>query len=313
MNILFRKPLLAGKRFAFRVFPLLIFTLIAFQSCVMENMSDCKEYHMVVKIVDVSSESGTPSTLDTVGVYLFSKDGFERMISTGKKSGFLFNYVSNTQLNFGFDKNSPLTLVAWGNLNRNSLTLPSLNKGQSPEGSMIQLRRCEEYDKITTDLFYSSCTTNDQKAANGDTLILYMNRVLGAMKVTCKSVGECFGPGTDPFRLEARSTTNALNFLANATGKASTFCPGLEKCVNGEYVTPVFNLLPTAADDPMTLELYRGDSLVYTGNIDNEGNLLRAKANEQLNVTIDFGAAGNQAVVTVTATPWGNSNQEVGL
>jgi len=317
MNILFRKPLLTCKRLAFLVFPLLTFSLIAFQSCILEDMSECSEYDVVIKIVDVNGNEITADAIDTVGVYLFGQDGFERMISTGKNSDFIFHYIAKTRLTFGFEKNSPLTLVAWGNLNRDNLMVPTLTRGQSLEQSKIGLCKYGDYNQLTTDLFYATCNTNNTAslteatdASAKDTLTLYMNRIVGAMKVTCKSMDECFGSDTEPFRLVARSTTNALNFMGNPAGETASYCPGLTKNTGGDYATPAFNLLPTSAGEPMTIEIYRRNQLLYSKSTDSKGTELRVKANEQLNVTIDFGAYGN---MTVTVTPWGDTAQDVGL
>jgi hypothetical protein len=333
MNILFRKPLFTGKRLAFLAMALITLTLNGLQSCIMEDLGDCSEYDVVVKMVD--ADGTAISGMDTAGVYLFSPDGFERMIATGRNSGYIIHLVSNGTLNFGFDKDIPLTLVAWGNLHRDSLTVTTLTKGQGMQEAMVGLRKFGAYDELSTDLFYSRCNTDDTAAlvtastmtaaktrsaletesafARKDTIVLTMKRILGAMKVTCRSMDAHFGASTDSFSLVVHSTTNALDFLADPAGEASVFCPGLFRNTDGDYITPVFNLLPSLADEPITIDLYRGAQLLYTGNTDSEGNKLQAMANKQLNVIIDFGEAGSPVTVSVTLTPWGDTTQDVDL
>jgi hypothetical protein len=325
MNILFRKPLFTGKRLVFLAMALITLTLNGLQSCIMEDMGDCSEYDVVVNMVD--ADGIALSGMDTVGVYLFSPDGFERMIVTGRNSGYIIHLAGNETLNFGFDKDIPLTLVTWGNLHRDSLTVPTLTKGQDMQEAVVGLRKFGAYNELSTDLFYSRCNTDDTAAlvtaaktrsalgtesafARKDTIVLTMNRILGAMKVTCRSMDAHFGASTDSFSLVVHSTTNALDFLANPSGEASVFCPGLSKNALGDDVTPVFNLLPSLAEEPITIDLYRGTQLLYTGNTDSEGNKLQAMANKQLNVTIDFGA---HITVSVTLTPWGDTTQDVDL
>ena len=315
-----------GRRVRPALLAALLFPLLLLGSCVLEDMDNCAQYKLTVKIVGTDGYELPSGTVDTVNVYLFDEAGFVRMVSTDKSG----------DLMFGYDKDQELTLVAWGNLKKDSLVVPTLTKGESPEEALVELRKLEDYDLSSTDLFYARYTVRGDSVveateatatavavvgegtvtasssslaglrssgASSDTLTLSLERMVASLSITGKYMSERFGTDTASYHFVVRSTKDALNFLGSPAGDTASYVPGTSVDADEQLVTPVIRVLPTPTDETLIIDLYRGDSLLYSTTTDSDGNALQAIAGKQLNVVLIFSYSFVR--VTVTVTPWG--------
>jgi hypothetical protein len=296
---------------------ILSFLVCSLQSCVLEDMDHCTQYELTVRIVGTDGYELPSGTVDTVNMYLFNEDGFVRMVSTGRNSDFMF----------GYEKEETLTLVAWGNLKKDSLLVPTLVKGESLESALVALRKLEDYNLGATDLFYSRYTVHGDSAvaaassssavslrssnASTDTLTLSLERMVASVSIMGKSMSERFGTDTTGYRFAVYSTKDALNFLGVPSGDMALYVPGTSMDALGQLVTSVIRVLPTPTDGMLTVALYRGNELLYSTCTDSDGNALQAVAGKQLNVVLDFRYSFVR--VTVTVTPWGEVTQNTEL
>jgi hypothetical protein len=306
----------------------IVFMLLAvLQSCIFEDMEDCVQYDLTVKLLGSDGEELVSGTVDTVNIYLFDRNGFVRMIPIGRNSDFTF----------GCDKEDSLTLVAWGNLKQDSLIVPTLSKGETLEEALVSLRWLNGCNMSPTDLFYSRYTVlqhaqqisgsalrsnNGLDAGAGgvalrsssitvDTMTLSLERMAATLIVTGQYMDKLFGTVTTGYRFVVRNPRDAFNFLGNPVGDTAVYEPGTTLNAAGQIVTPVVRVLPTPTDGALIVELYRGDNLLYSTSTDSGGEPLRAVAGKQLNVLLDFRYSFIQ--VTVTVVPWGTVTQDTEL
>jgi len=300
---------------------LLLFPIIAFSGCIVEKMNPTMQYEVALKVVGTDGLTLPSGTVDTVGMYLFNENGFVRMVSTGKSKNNLFLYEDGAELLFSYTKDEPLTLVVWGNLGRDSLSLPTLTKGEMLEDAFIQLRSKNGYDMATKDLFYSKIDfgvdeitvplsgVSTRASTKNDPLHLSLCRMVASLKITLDYPDRLFGTDIASYRIVVQSPNNAFNFLGKLSGSEAKYAPISTKNTTGEEVsTPVFRLLPTGSGGGVTINVYRANTLLYTANKNSDGAPLQTVAGEQLNVTLNFDYPTVR--VTTTVTPWGEVTQD---
>jgi hypothetical protein len=299
---------------------LLFLLTCTLQSCIFEDMGSCAQYELTVKIVGTDGYELPSGTVDTVNVYLFDKTGFVRMVSTDKNNNFIF----------GYNKDEPLTIVTWGNMKRDSLLVPTLKQGETIDEALVELRKIEEYNLSSTDLFYARYSVHGDSvvsetasagsskvlalrssAASTDTMTLTLQRMVASLSITGQYMSERFGTDTAGYHFVVRSTKDALNFLGTPAGDTASYTPATSMNEKGQLVTSVIRVLPTPDEGTLTIELYRGSNLLYSTTTDSNGDSLNAVAGKQLNVLLDFRYSFVR--VTVTVTPYGEVTQDTNL
>lgn len=280
----------------------LLFLLAA--CSVREQVEECVQYALTVKAVDSEGNDLTDSgTLTCVDIYLFDETGFVRRIPTGTRSDFLFAH----------SKASTVTLVAWGNLNADSIESPDIAGGTPPEQAQLLLLRGEHgYDLPITDLFYSRKVIEQPSATRGlieENLTLVLERRAAGMSIRTHNLSDRFGNSAEPCRFVVRGTSSALNFLGEPMNSDAGHVPPAVQVEGGDLYAAPFRLFPTQQGEPcMEIDLYRGDNRLCTVTTDSEDKPLCALPGQQLNVDIELSVATIR--VTVTIAPWGEVNQE---
>jgi hypothetical protein len=292
--------------------PINIFSIIAAcfllfftESCIKEDLSGCTEYQFWVKVTDPDGETLSLSTADPLNVYLFDQDDrFVRMLSTN----------ADGKVILGYDQDEPLTLVAWGNLKEDTLDVSDPVKGESIDDLFVTLRKSGAYHLSPTDIFYASFSkdasgtiTTRSARMEKDTITLSLTRQVASVTITSRHLDDRFGSDTAGMYYVVRQVGTTLNFSGDLSGDTASYCPACAFDANDYLVTPVFRVLPTQTDGTLYVDLYRGDSLLYTSGTDSSGNTLQSISGKQLNITIDF---QNGVGLTVTVTPWGEVWQE---
>jgi hypothetical protein len=293
------------------------------QSCVRESMGDCTTYEGTLRILlpdgnDITSDS----TVGTIGVYQFESDGFVRQVPWEK----------DTVVAIGVETAKSLALVAWGNLQPDTLQVLPPSVGDSPESARVSLRKkADGYQFPAPDLFYGRYekgveTTRHSPSGSGEVqpdvaptrgaqtqaFSLVMERKVSALSVRIFHPAEHFGGTSGNLRLLVRGTCASLNFRGEPMDGTAVYAPSLQAVAGAdEWSTSLFRIFPTPANGGMSLELYHNDELVLTVTVDDEGNLLQAVPGKEIYVTVDF--RYSRLYVGVEVKPWGSTEQEVTL
>jgi Protein of unknown function (DUF1812). len=286
-----------------RFFPILIVLSFIFGSCILENLDDCAEYNLTVRIVDEKGEDLPKRTLNSLNAYLFDSTGFVREVSM----------LHDNNLFFGYNISDKLTVVAWGNLRVDSLLLPSLTPGVSLDSASIKLRKEGVYDLTSTDLFYTRYMRNHSNSLRSgsmpeDTITLTLSRKAAMVSIDAYHIGKHFSGDTTNLHFEVRGTLNALNFMGEPAGESAVYEPKASYTASGSFSTGMFRVLPVSDNGRIYVDIYRGEQLVYTASTDSKGEVLRAVSGMHLNVSITFDFA--TVLVTCAITPWGEEKQE---
>lgn len=284
----------------------LCLTGLLMQGCVREQMDDCVQYELTVNAVDGEGVDVTSSgAVTSINLYLFDENGFVRSVSKGSSTSYLFSS----------DKNSTLTLVAWGNLKGDSLILPELSVGTSLENAKIELlQTAAGYNLPVTDLFYSrrEISSTTTRGVQSDTIKLVMERLAAALSVRVSHAAEHFGGAEPNLHIVVRDTGTSLNFLGEPSDDEAGYAPVLEPVTGAdEWVTPLFRVFPTGESGRIYIDLYQGDTLLLTLGTDDEGTPLRALPGKETHVTVDFRYA--RLHISVSVKPWGSTDQNVEL
>lgn len=285
------------------VFALLMWVGLLLQGCVRDQMDECVQYKIAVSAVDPQGHDVTSTGIvSAVDIFLFDENGFVRK----------FPHGASTELSFGASKDSKYTLVAWGNLNGDSLKLPQLAIGTSIENARIELlQSASGYNIPATDLFYGRRDLYgvSTKGMVSDTVRLVMERLIAGLSINVNHVAEHFGDVNGSIHVVVRGTGNSLNFLAEPSQNEAGYAPPMLQ-VNGkdEWVAPLFRVFPTNTNQQIYIDLYRNDTLLSTITTDDEGNILRALPGKETFVSIDFRGAGIQ--ISMIVKPWGSDGDQ---
>jgi hypothetical protein len=307
--------------------PAILFIITAaFQSCIFDDMDCCSSVDFEVVIKDVYGTVLTESTVDSLTVYLFTRNGFRRMVQKD---------FTNTTFHIGYEKGDSLTLVSWGNLKSDSLTLPQVSYGMSPEEAVLKLRKEGGCNVSPPDLFYSRYSDSDSTGesatdtlsesgiasrtvtatSSSKTLILYMSRATSLMSITVRNMKDYFSlSDTTGYGITVEGSHDAVDFSGVSSGDSSLYRPVCCWTDSDAFYTPAFRILPVTeddADDCFTVSLYRDATRLFTTNTDEDGQLIRVAAGKQINITIDFGKSDIRVYVTIT--PWNNTGQDTEL
>lgn len=285
-------------------FALLLLLLLGACS-VREQVEDCLQYALTVKAVDAEGNDLTGSgALTNVDIYLFDEAGFVRRVPAGTSSDYLFAH----------EKSATLTLVAWGNLNADSLELSDIAVGTPIDQARLSLRSMDNgYNLPITDLFYSRqvMKSDGSTATRGlveENITLVLERRAAGMSVRTRYLSERFGNTGEPCRFIVRGTGNALNFLGETIGEDAGYEPASVTNQQGDGYAAPFRIFPTQEKQRIEIDILRGGEKLTTVVEDFEGNPLIALPGQQLDVDIDLRYV--RVKVTVTVVPWGEVRQE---
>lgn len=271
-------------------------------SCIGEDMSACAEYSVLVKVFDADGNDLTGSDrITSVDMYLFDQQGFVRVIPSGSQGSFLL----------GEEKNKELTLIAWGNLNPDSVSVPVILPGSSLEDTRLHAFQLSGINARTvSDLFYSKLHISPIQTRGleqrSDTIVL--NSVSTGMTVQTSGLQQWLGFPSDSCRIVIENAGGSLNFLGIFTGETVTYEPVVSQDVGGDLNTALFRILPTGNSQNLTLSLYNGSTKVFSVASDSEGDPIVAPAGRIVRLFIHFEYASVKVVVTVS--PWDETKQD---
>lgn len=270
--------------------------------CIGEEMSACAEYAVSVKIVDPQgNDLSSSGRVTSVDLYLFDEQGFVRVVPRGSSESFLL----------GEEKNKELTLVAWGNLNPDSISVPSVELGTSAGTARLDaLPLGAGMSRTISDLFYSRLHISPliTRGIEQRTDTLVLGSVSSGMRVQTTGLHQWLGSDSDSCRVVIENAAGSLNFLGELVGQPVGYEPVVNRDASGDLHTGPFRVLPTGISRPLTLSIYNGSSRVFSVSSDTEGNPIIALAGYFVDLSVHFEYASIKTVVTVV--PWDEIRQD---
>ncbi|WP_300699612.1 FimB/Mfa2 family fimbrial subunit [Bacteroides sp.] len=271
-------------------------------SCVREDMEECMQYALNVRAVDNEGNDLTDSgVLQKADVYLFNENGFVKMVPSGISSDFLF----------GHDKRQKFTLVAWGNIKKDTMIVTDIKVGTSIEEARLQLRKHAEGSYIPiTDIFYcrremSNTTTRGMQEEN---ITLVMERLAAGISIRTRYLAERYPYTGEPYTFIVRGTGTEVDFMGKIVRENAGYRPESTTDNQGDVYAPPFRIFPTEEGGHIEIDIYRNQERIYTIVEDNDFKPLYVTAGVQTNIDIDFRYA--QVKTFVTIVPWGTINQD---
>ncbi len=267
-------------------------------SCINEDIEGCRHFALTVKAVGADGEDINIDYLHSLSVFMFKDNAFVGMLPSG----------SDGLYQLGYDKDASLTFVAWANLNADSLNVPKLSVGTKIDDALVRLKQDGGYDLSCSDLFYArkDFLATRSSGVQEDTATLVLQRTVSSLTITTKHLEQYFGESSS-YRYEIRGTKNSFNFLGELTGSDASYSPVSYFDANRNFVAPVFHVFPSGENSQISVDIYRGDTRIFTANTDTHGVPLSAVAGKQVNILIDFCSSS----FTFKVSPWGVFEQNV--
>lgn len=221
----------------------------------------------------------------------------------------------NESLRLYFPDQDIIHVVSWGNLSQERLQLPSLVVGTPMHAATIRLKNdlrhpaqaqpkapaSRSIAMTPDDLFYSYNEILLKTGAQ-TSYTINMNRRVAAMSITLRNLQSYANRYDENYSLVVRETYNTIDFLSRLIGEKVGYMPPSSFNKKKELIAPLFNLLPSHAEDGIEIDVYHDGQLITTVKRDSQGKPLRTQTGKVLNVLIDFNLQVN---VEVSITPWG--------
>lgn len=233
-------------------------------SCINEDIAGCRHFALTVKTVGADGEDINIDYLHSRSVFMFKDNAFVGILSAG----------SGRTYQLGNDKIASLAFLAWENLDSDSLNIPKLSLGNKIEDTLIQFKQDGGSDLSCSDLFYArkdflaTCSSGVQE----DTATLVLQRTAYSLTIITKHFEQYFGESPS-YRYEIRGTKNSFNSLGELTGFDVSYSLVSYFDDNCNFVAPVFHVFPFGENSPISVDLYRGETEIFTANTDRMASL----------------------------------------
>lgn len=271
-------------------------------SCVREDTGGCVQYALNVRAVDAHGNDLTLSgALRKADVYLFDEKGFVRMVPPGVSADFLFAHR----------KDARLTLVAWGNLEEDTLAVPDVSAGTSIGEARLKLKRHAGGAHLpVTDIFYGRKELGGAltRGMREETVTLVMERMAAGLSIRTRYLAERYPYDGRGYTFIVRGSGTEVDFTGRTAGEGAEYKPRCVTDGKGDAYAPPFRILPTAEGEYIEIDIYREQERICTVSRDNDFRRLKAPAGMQTNIDIDFRYAEVRTLVEVL--PWGEVKQE---
>ena len=264
-------------------------------ACIRQDMSDCPRHALQIKVVDTDGNDITDKgVLKALDIYLYDKSGFVRKVPFESTGISLIN-------------EEECTIVGWGNIHSDTLSVSEPPSGASPEESLIGLR-CKENEchLPVTNLFHGSKQV-DIKTASEETITLVMAPATASVCIYTKHLQQHFGTSNTGYRLIVRSSGDTLDFLNRQNSNKTQYEPDLKSNESGDVYAEPFRILPAPGAGEIAIDLMQDDRTLLTIAADKNGNLLSAPTGRLLRVDIEFSENNpiNTGIeVTASVLPW---------
>jgi len=270
--------------------PIMLVLLLA-TSCVNEDNSNCVQYAITTQLVDKKGTVLSDSTVGNVKAYLFLNNKFERIVTAESGGKYLIS----------FDGNAKATLVAFGNMNSDSVSIHTPNEGDDISTisvGLLSTRSSTSYFSSPTYLFYGRFDYTSVSKGSTTTALLPMYNQHARVHVVVKHLQTQFGSGN--YQIVLQGFRDAITFDGTITGDSVTYSPSAAFDTDDNYTSESINTLPTKSDEYVTVSIYKDGELFWQTSTDSDGNKVTLAAEDDKCFVIDVESIN----VSMQVMPW---------
>jgi len=246
-------------------------------SCVNEDNSNCVQYAITTQLVDKAGTVLPDSTVGKVNAYLFLNNKYDHIVTAESDGKYLIS----------FDGNTKATLVAFGNMNSDSVNIHTPNEGDDISTISIGLlaTRSASYFSSPTYLYYGRFDYTSTTSGSTTTALLPMYNQHARVHVVAKHLQSQFGSGN--YQTVLQGFRDAITFDGTITGDSVTYSPSGALDNNDVYTSEAVNTLPTKTDEYVTVSIYKDGTLLWQTSTDADGNKVTLAAEDDKAFVID--------------------------
>ena len=247
-------------------------------SCVNEDNSNCVQYAITTQLVDKAGTVLPDSTVGKVNAYLFLNNKYDHIVTAESDGKYLIS----------FDGNTKATLVAFGNMNTDSVNIHTPNEGDDISTISVGLlatRSSASYLSSPTYLYYGRFDYTSTTSGTTTTALLPMYNQHARVHVVAKHLQSQFGSGN--YQTVLQGFRDAITFDGTITGDSVTYSPSGALDNNDVYTTEAENTLPTKTDESVTVSIYKDGTLLWQTSTDADGNKVTLAAEDDKAFVID--------------------------
>jgi len=231
------------------------------------------------------------STVGNVKAYLFLNNKFERIVTAESGGKYLIS----------FDGNAKATLVAFGNMNSDSVSIHTPNEGDDISTisvGLLSTRSSTSYFSSPTYLFYGRFDYTSVSKGSTTTALLPMYNQHARVHVVVKHLQTQFGSGN--YQIVLQGFRDAITFDGTITGDSVTYSPSAAFDTDDNYTSESVNTLPTKSDEYVTVSIYKDGELFWQTSTDSDGNKVTLAAEDDKCFVIDVESIN----VSMQVMPW---------
>ena len=247
-------------------------------SCVNEDNSNCVQYAITTQLVDKSGTVLPDSTVGKVKAYLFLNNKYDHIVTAESDGKYLIS----------FDGNTKATLVAFGNMNTDSVNIHTPNEGDDISTISVGLlatRSSASYFSSPTYLYYGRFDYTSTTSGSTTTALLPMYNQHAQVHVVAKHLQSQFGSGN--YQTVLQGFRDAITFDGTITGDSVTYSPSGALDNNDVYTSEAVNTLPTKTDESVMVSIYKDGTLLWQTSTDADGNKVTLAAEDDKAFVID--------------------------
>jgi hypothetical protein len=261
------------------------------ESCINEDNSNCVQYALTTQLVDKNGAVLPDSTIGNVKAYLFINNKFDRIVTAESSGKYLIS----------FDGNVKAALVAFGNMNSDSVNIYTPNEGDDismVSVGLLSTRSSASYFSSPTYLFYGRFDYTSVTSGSTTTALLPMYNQHARAHVVVKHLQSKYGTGN--YQLVLQGFRGAITFDGTITGDSVTYNPSGIFDNNGDYTSDVVNTLPTKDGEYVTVLMYKDGALLWQTSTDADGNKVTLAAEDDKVFVIDV----QKIDILLQVMPW---------
>jgi|GEM_PF-3503626 len=284
----------------YMIFPVLISILITtiITSCINEDDSECVQYAVTAHAVDKAGNNISGSAVNGKEALLFINNRFDHTVAPENDGRYLIS----------FDGGSKASLVIFGNVSNDSLSMKAPVAGDSIENLSVQVnsatRQTEGGSAYLPDyLFYGRFDYAPVNKENELAVSLPLYNKRARLRVVLKNLQDRFGSGN--YTVKVEGFRNGMTFSGEVTGDSVSYEPGGAFNSDGSYVTEAVNVLPSKKGEYVTLSVYKDGVLLLSTSTDENGKRVTLAAGDDDCMIINVSAIKYFIVVM----PWNDSDQ----
>ena len=247
-------------------------------SCVNEDNSNCVQYAITTQLVDKAGTVLPDSTVGKVNAYLFLNNKYDHIVTAESDGKYLIS----------FDGNTKATLVAFGNMNTDSVNIHTPNEGDDISTISVGLlatRSSASYFSSPTYLYYGRFDYTSTTSGSTTTALLPMYNQHARVHVVAKHLQSQFGSGN--YQTVLQGFRDAITFDGTITGDSVTYSPSGALDNNDVYTSEAVNTLPTKTDESVMVSIYKDGTLLWQTSTDADGNKVTLAAEDDKAFVID--------------------------